>query len=471
MHGHGYTRSRFWPNSRLSGCKKYKQEYRILFPFEEEDDLQGLGVELNRNKGRWRTIGRGFQDADDELLEEAKNRGYTLEEDLHIHVANMKFEETTQGDRFFFSYTVSNELRSLQDLLQATSNPERLIHLKDERGNNALALACIEGHLDVVELLVEKGADIKNINLEGKTPLMESLCFGRGSLSEFLVLRGASTSAKDAEGTSSLEIAKHRLGQMEEYEWMLSRMEHETYEHYLERKENRDCFSRIVDLCTARNKSRRKTRGGLPSHKDRHQGVAFAKIAAGPNTQITVMLAKFTAPMANECKTFGFLDRGSPYDDIFAVSGYTGGEFGGIDGCLNREVWIEKVFTFCTILGHKLVYDARKDGNRLGNYHACHAEKQLMAYFIWKHTTLQEELNEDEVNEDEDDGDSNNEAMWTKYEAIKELSSSSPREISAHPTIYIHNERGIVCSDCQRFQKLVRYKTGINFEIKVVLKK
>ena len=43
------------------------------------------------------------------------------------------------------SYAVSNDLRSLQDLLQATSNPERLIRLKDNQGNNALALACMEG--------------------------------------------------------------------------------------------------------------------------------------------------------------------------------------------------------------------------------------------------------------------------------------------------------------------------------------
>jgi len=115
-------------------------------------------------------------------------------------------------------------------------------------------------------------------------------------------------------------------------------MEHETNTRYLQRKENRDCFSRIVDLYTTRNKSRANTKGGLPGHRARHQGVAFAEIAAGPNTKITVMLAKFTAPMANEYITFGFLDRRSPYDEIFAVSGYTGGESGGLDGCLNREL-------------------------------------------------------------------------------------------------------------------------------------
>lgn len=89
-----------------------------------------------------------------------------------------------------------------------------------------------------------------------------------------------------------------------------------------------------------------------------------------------------------------------------------------------------------------------------------------MAYILWKHTTLQEEPNEDEVDEDEDVGASNNEAMWTKYEAIKELICSSPSEIRAHPMIHIQNEQNIICSDCQRYQELVRTKTGINFDFK-----
>lgn len=136
-------------------------------------------------------------------------------------MANMIFEETTQEHKLFSPYAVSNKLRSLQDLLQATSNPERLIRLKDNQGNNALALACMEGHRDIVKLLIGKGADIENITLDGKTPLMESLCFGHGSLSEFLVLKGPSTSVKGAEGTLSLEIAKPGLEEMGEYEWML----------------------------------------------------------------------------------------------------------------------------------------------------------------------------------------------------------------------------------------------------------
>ena len=108
-----------------------------------------------------------FQDPDNEhnkVSVEAKNREHTLVEDLNTHLANMTFKKTTLEDKFFFSYAVSNDLRSLQDMLQATSNPERLVRLKDSQGNTALALTCMEGHQDIVKLLVEEGADIENIN-------------------------------------------------------------------------------------------------------------------------------------------------------------------------------------------------------------------------------------------------------------------------------------------------------------------
>lgn len=121
------------------------------------------------------------------MSSEANKSIQMLGGDLDIHMANMTFEEITQEDRFFISYAVSNEVRSPQEKLEASSNPKRLMRLRDRQGNNALALACMEGHRDVVRLLLEKGANIENINSERRLPLMESLDFGHGSFAEFLV--------------------------------------------------------------------------------------------------------------------------------------------------------------------------------------------------------------------------------------------------------------------------------------------
>jgi hypothetical protein len=70
-----------------------------------------------------------------------------------------------------------------------------------------------------------------------------------------------------------------------------------------------------------------------------------------------VYLNTSTVPKANEKhqeKTFAYLVRGAPFEDVFAVSGYSQGEFGGIDGCLDREEWTVKVFVFSKAVGHSL---------------------------------------------------------------------------------------------------------------------
>lgn len=100
--------------------------------------------------------------------------------------------------------------------------------------------------------------------------------------------------------------------------------------------------------------------------------------------------------MANEEKTFAYLNRGSPFEDVFAVSGYSQGDFGGVDECLDREEWTAKVFMFSKAVVHSLeVWPTMDKNRRPGSYYACHAEKQVMAYFLWKHTTLQDEVTDD----------------------------------------------------------------------------
>ena len=90
------------------------------------------------------------------------------------------------------SRTCFKQLPILRGLFRYRMNKEILL----------LPLLVLKATKDVIQLLVKKGADTKNVNVEEKTLLMESLCFRYGSLSEFLVLEGASTSVKDKEGIS-----------------------------------------------------------------------------------------------------------------------------------------------------------------------------------------------------------------------------------------------------------------------------
>jgi hypothetical protein len=110
--------------------------------------------------------------------------------------------------------------------------------------------------------------------------------------------------------------------------------------------------------------------------------------------------------------------------------------FGGIDRCLDLEEWTAKAFMFSKAVGHSLEVWPKMDKNsRPGSYYACHAEKQVMAYFLWKYTTLQDEVADDS---DED--------QFLKLEA---LAKSKPAVLRMKKDIYISC---YPCFDCKAFQ-------------------
>ena len=114
-------------------------------------------------------------------------------------------------------------------------------------------------------------------------------------------------------------------------------MENDTRARCLDRKTNRENFTKIIDLCNARLRNLKATVKDSSTGPGKKQSIAVVQSGEGRATEISVHLNKFTAPIASKEKTFAYLDRGSPFEDMFAVSGYSQGDFGGVDGCLDRE--------------------------------------------------------------------------------------------------------------------------------------
>jgi len=64
-------------------------------------------------------------------------------------------------------------------------------------------------NLDLVALLVERGADINIANGNGDTPLIDAACKGKNEMLEYLLNNGADIDAKNYAGTSALDMAQN----------------------------------------------------------------------------------------------------------------------------------------------------------------------------------------------------------------------------------------------------------------------
>jgi len=81
------------------------------------------------------------------------------------------------------------------------------MNARNADGNNALWLACVGRHLDVMDLLVDAGIEIDNRNDNGATPLMYASSAGLAGVVERLLARGADRTPETLDGFSALDLA------------------------------------------------------------------------------------------------------------------------------------------------------------------------------------------------------------------------------------------------------------------------
>ena len=77
------------------------------------------------------------------------------------------------------------------------------VNKKDEQGRTALLFAVYENHKEIVELLIEKGADLE-AKFQSTTPLHY---VGNKEIAELLIVNGAYVNSKDALGLTPLDTA------------------------------------------------------------------------------------------------------------------------------------------------------------------------------------------------------------------------------------------------------------------------
>jgi ankyrin repeat protein len=65
-------------------------------------------------------------------------------------------------------------------------------------GWSPLNIACLEGHKEIVQLLLENDADVNSINKDGETPLHLASVVGHTEIVKLLLKNGAAVNVKDS---------------------------------------------------------------------------------------------------------------------------------------------------------------------------------------------------------------------------------------------------------------------------------
>lgn len=77
------------------------------------------------------------------------------------------------------------------------------------------------------------------------------------------------------------------------------------------------------------------------------------------------------------------------------MSGWGHAENSNLDLRIAGKTWTNEVFQLCRLIGHNLPTGGHDLGIP-GQFYACHAEKQLTAYFVNKHLFLSQEGSSDD---------------------------------------------------------------------------
>jgi hypothetical protein len=163
------------------------------------------------------------------------------------------------------------------------------------------------------------------------------------------------------------------------------------------------------------------------------------------------------------------------FPDVYAKSGWGHNQVEK-DFVISGKHWTTEVMNLCQKIKFSLRPNLDYDQGVSGQYNASHVEKQLIAYYIYKHLSLPNQVNNakgSESNSESEDklarllgnltlAGKNEQAAKAKF---IELWKSRPQQPLNRALILVSRP---VCSDCERFLKHVKIHMGLQIGIRSV---
>jgi len=88
------------------------------------------------------------------------------------------------------------------------------VNEKAEEGVAPLHVAAQEGHNQVIELLIDNGADVNSKDGDEGTPLHMAAANGHKGIAELLIVKGADVNAKIVDGGTPLDYAEAEIADL-----------------------------------------------------------------------------------------------------------------------------------------------------------------------------------------------------------------------------------------------------------------
>ncbi len=169
-----------------------------------------------------------------------------------------------------------------------TEKGDAVVHLHDKDGKSMIQHAVETGRTGVIDILMQRGANVDAPDNNGMTPLMSASLRGFTKMVQFLVLRGANKEAQDKTGMTPLMHAAYHSAKRNETPTMSARKK-DTISYLLSEGASLD-----VEDNASRNAEERAERGrnrdalGILQRERKHR----AEVAAAAAKEMREMVER-----------------------------------------------------------------------------------------------------------------------------------------------------------------------------------